>query len=92
MADTTTKSLVSVNKAQGSTSFWRCKVRCWRWLCGNNVPISLCEQSQARLIVNNQASAMCEAATEGDVVQVMHAHQFRQSEQSIYWRLTHTGV
>ena len=27
------------HSAQGSTSFWMCKVRCWRWLFGNNIPI-----------------------------------------------------
>jgi hypothetical protein len=26
---------------QGSTSFWMCKVRCWRWLYDNKIPISL---------------------------------------------------
>ena len=25
----------------GSTSFWMCKVQCWRWLFGNKKPISL---------------------------------------------------
>ena len=24
-----------------SPSFWKCKVRCWRWLCGIKIPISL---------------------------------------------------
>ena len=23
----------------GSTSFWMCKVRCWRWLFGDKTPI-----------------------------------------------------
>ena len=26
---------------QGSTSFGACEVRCWRWLFGNEMPISL---------------------------------------------------
>jgi len=29
------------HNAWGSTSFWMCKVRCWRWLFGNQIPISL---------------------------------------------------
>ena len=28
------------HNAQGSASFWMCKVRCWRWLFGNIIPIS----------------------------------------------------
>ena len=26
---------------KGSTSFGACKVRCWRWLFGNRIPVSL---------------------------------------------------
>ena len=29
------------HNTQGSTSFWMCKVRCWRWFFGNQIPISL---------------------------------------------------
>ena len=28
--------LLDADSALGSTSFWACKVRCWRWLFGNN--------------------------------------------------------
>ena len=30
-----------VPSSQGSTSFWMCKARCWRWLFGNEIPMSL---------------------------------------------------
>ena len=29
------------HNAQESESFWMCKVRCWRWLFGNKIQISL---------------------------------------------------
>ena len=28
---------------KGSTSFGACEVRCWRWLFGNKIPISLAD-------------------------------------------------
>jgi len=31
----------SAKWCKGSTSFWMCKVRCWRWLFSNKTPISL---------------------------------------------------
>jgi len=31
---------VWLHNAQGSTSCWMCKVRYWRWLFGNDLPIS----------------------------------------------------
>jgi hypothetical protein len=35
------------HNAQGSTSFWMCKVRCWRWLFVNEIPISSESRSRA---------------------------------------------
>ena len=29
---------------KGSTSFGACEVRCWRWLFGNTIPVSLIDQ------------------------------------------------
>jgi len=28
------------HNVQGNTPFWMCKVRCWRWLFGDQIPIS----------------------------------------------------
>ena len=35
------RGAAAVLTPQDSTSFWMCKVRCWRWLSGNKTPISL---------------------------------------------------
>ena len=34
---------------KGSTSFGACEVRCWRWLFGHKIPISLHETASAEL-------------------------------------------
>ena len=36
------------HNAQGSTSIWMCKVRCWRWWFGNNIPNSQEESASER--------------------------------------------
>ena len=37
---TVTSTMRRAAHPEGSTSFWMCKVRCWRWLFGNKIPIS----------------------------------------------------
>ena len=32
---------LSADTRKGSTSFGACEVRCWRWLFGNKIPVSL---------------------------------------------------
>ena len=49
------------HNAQGCTSFWMCKVRCWRWLFGNKIPVSLAEpaaEDQAQFLVAYTRHAM----------------------------------
>ena len=41
--------LVGAGARKGSTSVGACEVRCWRWLFGNKIPVSLQVRDEYRM-------------------------------------------